>query len=282
MTLTALELTPDTGSEIKIGREELLSGKHSEDIRKYIRERGVIIIRDAYLDDDELRSFTRTLGDLRLGSTKKEGNEGLQKVTNDPKENPDYAYYFFGSQLWHMDGTYDELPPFASVLTPRVLSRTGGDTLFTNTYAAYEALSDEDKQTIENLQVVHTMQAALFPARRTCTIEEFSNWCTYPNRVHPLVWHHKSGRKSLVLSTSASHVVDMDPIESHDLLQKLMVHATQEQYVYRHKWRMGDVLIWDNTGTMHRVLPYDDESGRRMHRYTLNGEEALTGSPQGR
>lgn len=281
MSLQTIDLTPHTGSEIRISRDDMLSGKYAPQIREYIRMRGVIVIRDAHLDDQELRDFTCTLGDLRLGTTKKEGDGGLQKVTNDPRQNPEYAYYFFGSQLWHMDGTYDEIPPFASILTPRVLSARGGDTLFTNTYAAYEALSDEDKALCRRLKVVHSMQAALFPARRDCTPEEFAQWCTYPTRVHPLVWQHESGRQSLVLSTSASHVVDMDPTDSHDLLQRLMIHATQDRYVYRHKWRMGDVLVWDNTGTMHRVLPFDNESGRRMHRYTLNGEEPVAFSAAG-
>ena len=275
MTMTTVDLTPHTGAEIRISRDALLSGDCAEEIRNQLRQRGVIVIRDAHLDDAELRRFTCTIGDLRLGTTKKEGEDGLQKVTNDIKQNPLYAYYFFGSQLWHMDGTYDEIPPFASILTPRVMARRGGDTLFTNCYAAYEDLSAEEQDAFGQLQAVHSMQAALFPARRDCTPEEFAHWCTYPTRVHPLVWHHQSGRKSLVLSTSASHIVGMDPTESHDLLQRLMAHATQDKYVYRHKWRMGDVLVWDNTGTMHRVLPFDDESGRRMHRYTLNGEEPV-------
>lgn len=276
MSVEAVALTTHTGSELKITCEDLLSGRFAKKIREIIRERGVIIIREAHLDDDQLREFTQTLGELRLGTTKKEGDRGLQKVTNDPKQNPEYAYYFFGSQLWHMDGTYDEIPPFASVLTPRVMATVGGDTLFANTYAAYDDLSEKDKAILEPLKVIHSMQAALFPARRDCTPEEFAQWCTYPNRSHPLIWQHKSGRKSLVLSTSASHVVDMDPTDSHDLLQRLMTHATQDKYVYRHKWRLGDILIWDNTGTMHRVLPFDAESGRRMHRYTLDGEEPIT------
>jgi len=71
-------------------------------------------------------------------------------------------------------------------------------------------------------------------------------------------------------------VEDMHPAESHDLLQRLMVHTTQDKYVYRHKWQMGDLVIWDNTGAMHRVLPYDRESGREFHRCTLNGEEPIT------
>jgi len=123
--------------------------------------------------------------------------------------------------------------------------------------------------------VVHTMQAALFPGKRDCSPEEFALWCSYPNREHPLVWQHKSGRKSLVLSTSGSHIKGMHAAESHDLLQRLMRHATQPQYVYRHTWRMGDLLIWDNTGTMHRVLPFPEESGRQLHRFTLNGEEPV-------
>jgi len=275
MTLSSVALTPRIGSELKIAKDVLLSGNKSKEIRALLSQRGVIIVRDLHLSDDELRTFARTMGDLRLGTVKKEGDEGLMKVTMDTKENPEYARFFFGSQLWHMDGTYEEVPPFATMLTPRVLANTGGDTLFTNTYAAYEDLSDQDKKFFDGLKVVHTMQAALFPAKRDCTPEEFALWCTYPNRAHPLVWHHKTGRKSLVLSTSASYVVDMDPIDSHDLLQRLMLHATQDKYIYRHKWRMGDLLIWDNTGTMHRVLPFDKESNRRLHRCTLNGEEPI-------
>ncbi|HEX7855558.1 MAG TPA: TauD/TfdA family dioxygenase [Sphingobium sp.] len=282
MSLTALlsvtDLSPRIGSEIAIDADTLLGGGHAGEIRALLVRRGVIVIRDIGLDDDQLRAFARTMGDLRLGTVKKEGDEGLLKVTMDEKENPEYAKFFFGSQLWHMDGTYEEVPPFATMLTPRVLSNTGGNTLFTNNYAAYEDLPEEEKAFLDGLTVVHTMQAALFPAKRDCTPEEFAMWSGYPARRHPLVWHHRSGRKSLVLSTSASHIVGMDPTDSHDLLQRLMAHATQPHYVYRHQWRMGDLLMWDNTGTMHRVLPFDQASGRRLHRCTLNGEEPIGGA----
>ncbi len=277
MTLSTVELTPRVGSEVKIDREALLSGEHSRDIRDLLVERGVLVVRDVPMNADEQRNFARSLGDLRLGSVKKEGDEGLMKVTFDDKVNPDYARFFFGSLLWHMDGTYEEYPPFASILTPHALSETGGETEFVNTYAAYEDLPEDDKAWLDTLQVVHTMQSALFPAKPDCTPEEFAVWYDYPNRTHPLVWHHKSGRKSLVLSTSASHVVGLEPPDSHDLLQRLMHHATQPQYIYRHQWRMGDLLMWDNTGTMHRVRPFDRSSGRQLHRFTLNGEEPIVG-----
>jgi alpha-ketoglutarate-dependent taurine dioxygenase len=275
MELTSVELTPEIGSELNIRSDALVGGDHAAAIRALLVARGVLVVRDAYLDDDQLRAFARTMGDLRLGTVKKEGDEGLMKVTMDAKENPEYAKFFFGSQLWHMDGTYEACPPFATMLTPRVLSEVGGQTEFANNYAAYEALPAAEKERLDGMQVVHTMQAALFPAKRDCTPEEFALWSSYPARTHPLVWRHKSGRKSLVLSTSASHVVGMHPAESHDLLKRLMDHATQPRFVYRHRWRMGDLLMWDNTGTMHRVLPFDDRSGRRLHRCTLNGEEPI-------
>lgn len=276
MALEVTDLTSRVGSEFRVDRDALLSGAHAQEIRDLLVRRGVIIARGLHLTDDEQRALARTLGDLRLGTVKQEGEEGLMRVTFDKRVNPEYAQFFFGSQLWHMDGTYEEVPPFATLLTPRVLSETGGQTEFANNYASYEDLSDADKQMLDGLKVVHTMQAALFPGKPDCTVEEFALWHSYPNREHPLVWHHKSGRKSLVLSTSGSHIVGMHPAESRDLLLRLMVHATQPQYVYRHTWQMGDLLIWDNTGTMHRVLPFPEDSGRQLHRFTLNGEEPVS------
>jgi alpha-ketoglutarate-dependent taurine dioxygenase len=275
MALTAVELTPRIGSELKVDRDTLLSGEIAGEIRDLLVQRGVLIARGLDLNDDQQRTFIKTLGDLRLGTVKKEGEDGLMKVTFDKKENATYAEFFPGTFFWHMDGTYEATPPFATVLTPRVLSPSGGNTEFANNYAAYDDLPESEKEFLETLQVVHTMQAAMAPAVPEAKAEDYALWCSYPERSHPLVWRHKSGRKSLVLSTSGSHVVGMHPAESHALLQRLISHATQPKYVYRHEWRMGDMLIWDNTGTMHRVLPYDLSCGRRLHRFTLNGEESI-------
>ena len=278
MALTTIDLKPRVGSQIDTDLATLLGGSVAADIRALLVQRGVVIVRGVEMNDDRQRAFTRTLGDLRLGTVKKEGEEGLMKVTFDKKENPTYAEFFPGTFFWHMDGTYEEVPPFATVLTPRVLAPSGGQTEFANNYAAYEDLPDSEKTFLEKLQVVHTMQASQLPAIPNATVEQFALWHSYPVRTHPLVWRHKSGRKSLVLSTSASHIVGMHPAESHALLRRLMSWATQPQYVYQHSWQMNDLLIWDNTGTMHRVLPYDMDCGRRLHRFTLNGEEAVVGA----
>lgn len=275
MALNAVELKPKIGSELKADAATLLSGAHASEIRALLVRRGVLIVRGIDLSDEQQRGFTRSLGDLRLGSTRKEGDEGLMKVTMDKAVNPEYAEYFPGTFFWHMDGSYDAVPPFATVLSPRVLAPAGGQTEFANNYAAFEDLPKAEQQYLETLKVVHTMQAAMFPAIPNATLRDFQNWLNFPERIHPLVWRHKSGRKSLVLSTSASHVVGMHPADSRALLDRLMAHATQDQYVYRHEWRMGDLLMWDNTGTMHRVRPYDTDCGRELHRFTLNGEEPI-------
>ena len=282
--LDTVELTPRIGSELRIGKADLLSGRFAQEIRALLVERGALVVRDAHLADDELRALARTLGDLRLGAAKRgsdgvtltEGDEGVLKVSLDDKVNPDYARFLFGNFFWHMDGTYEEIPPFASLFMPYRLSREGGDTMFASTYAAYRDLPEDEQARLDGLRVVHGMQAALFPGKRDCSPEDFAVWRSYPQRSHPLVWRHKSGRKSLVLSTSGAFVEGMHPAESHDLLQRLMAHATQAKYTYRHQWRMGDLAIWDNTGSMHRAMPYEENSLREFHRCTLNGEEPIT------
>ena len=284
MALESVDLTPRIGSELNISKADLLSGALRDEIRALLVRRGAVVIRDLNPSDEELRAIARSLGDLRLGGVKRggaearvlnEGDGGVMKISLDADINPDYARFLPGNHLWHMDGMYEEVPPFATLFTPFRLANVGGDTSFASTYAAYEDLSDEMKQQIDGLTVVHTMAASLFPAMRDVTVEEFAVWSSYPERRHPLVWRHKSGRKSLVIGTSCAWIEGMNRAESHDLLQDLMRHATQDEYVYRHKWRMGDLAIWDNTGNMHRVMPYDLESRREFHRCTLNGEEPV-------
>ncbi|MFV8816972.1 TauD/TfdA dioxygenase family protein [Haliea sp. E17] len=275
MAIAAKTLSPLVGSQIDIDLETLLEGSLREEIRALLVERGVLIARDLEMTDAQQRAFTATLGELRLGTVSQEGDAGLMKVTLDKERNPEYADFFPGTMFWHMDGTYDATPPFATVLRPIVIAPEGGQTEFANTYAAYEALPEDYRAWLDTLQVVHSMQAAMFHACPEADLEQIARWCSYPTRTQPLVWQHKSGRKSLALSTSCSHIVGLHPAESHALLQELLRHATQPQFVYSHQWQPNDLLMWDNTGTMHRGRPYDPASGRLMHRFTLNGEEPM-------
>ncbi|TAL04039.1 MAG: TauD/TfdA family dioxygenase [Rhodospirillaceae bacterium] len=286
MTLATMNLTPRVGTEIKADAKALLSGSAAAEIRALLEQRGVLIVRNIGLEDAQQLALAKALGTVRFGTVRKEtqdGNvtvdkeseDGIFKVTFDKTQNPMYAEYLLGTFCWHMDGTFEDVPPLASILTPRVLSPTGGQTEFANTYAAYEDLPESEKTFLDGLEVVHTMEANYREVVPNPTVDQLSDWRTYPQKTHPLVWHHRSGRKSLVLSSSSTQVVGMDLKESDALLRRLKVWATQAKYVYQHQWKMGDLLMWDNTGTMHRVLRYDLECGRRLHRVTLIGEESL-------
>jgi alpha-ketoglutarate-dependent taurine dioxygenase len=269
MTLETIDLSPRIGAEIRADGADLLSGAHSEQIRDVLGQRGFVLFRRVNLDDRQQVAFARSLGEVV-----EQGEDNIYKVTLD-KRVTKTAEYLLGTFLWHIDGTTDEIPSRASVLSARRLSESGGQTEWANTYAAYEDLPEEEKDAVEGLRVVHSAETIERAARPDVTHADIADWQTRPVRCHPLVWTHASGRRSLVLGATASHVEGMEPEESRTLLHRLQEWATQPEFVYQHEWQVGDLVIWDNTGTMHRVIPYSAESGRLMHRTTLVGEEAL-------
>ena len=269
MALQIRNLTEATGSEVIATVDDLLRPDIAAQVRELLIERGVLVFPQLNIaDDDQVR-----LASL-LGTVREEGEKGIFKVTLNTDANAQ-ASYLKGSFLWHMDGTHDQVPVFGSLLSGRVLSREGGETWFANSYAAYEALPEETKAKIADLRVVHSFATSMRRAGVDRTPETEAHWNAIPDQTHALVWTHKSGRKSLVIGCHASHVVGMDRAESDALLSELFDWTTQDRFTYRHKWAVGDMLIWDNTGVLHRATPYAMDSGRMMHRTTLMGEEAF-------
>ncbi|RYE57163.1 MAG: TauD/TfdA family dioxygenase [Rhizobiaceae bacterium] len=267
MSFDVTNLTPRIGAQIHTDLATMLSGSHAMQIRELLDQRGVLVFRDIHIDDEQQIEFTRTLGTL---------GDGIYKVTFDEGANgPIPTDYNYGNFSWHIDRTDIDIPPLSSILSPRKLTETGGETEFASTYAAYADLSDEDKARLDTLRVVHEVGASFRHTVPNPTAEQKARWDSRDPKEHPLIWHHRSGRKSLVTSTSAVRVVGMDKAESDALLDRLMAWASRPEYVYVHDWRMGDLVMWDNTGTMHRVRSYDMTAGRRLHRTTLLGEEPV-------
>ncbi len=270
MSLTTRDLSPAIGSEVIADAASLLSGSLAAEIKAKLTERGVLLFRDVHFDDEELNAFAASVSPID-----NQDEKGNFKVTMDAEINP-MALILYGTRAWHMDRLDTALPPLGTLLSPRVLSLEGGETEFANTYAAYEALSDEDKALIEDLEVEHTTANQLRNVELPAGLEQIVDQLGMgTSRIHPLVWRHRSGRKSLVLGWTATRVVGMDPAEGDALIARLIAHAEQPQFTYRHHWRMGDVVMWDNTGTMHRVQPFEQGSKRYLHRVTLAGEEPL-------
>lgn len=262
------DLTADIGSQVELSAGQMIGGEFGATLRDLLDRRGILLFRNVHLGDQQLRLFARSIGRMR-----EDVENGVLKVSFDETVSPLHFEYFAGTLFWHIDGTYEDMPPRASILTPTALSPTGGETEFANTYAAYDHLPTARKAQLDELMVVHSMEAAMSKAVANPSKERKEAWDTYPVRTHPLVWRHRNGRKSLILSSSCDHVVGMDRDESDELLEELLQWATQPRFIYQHRWQIGDVVIWDNTGTMHRVREYDPASGRRLHRVTLLGEE---------
>lgn len=267
MPLKTTDLTPAIGTLIETDADTLVSGAASAEITDLIQRRGVLVLRGALLDDEKQLAFTNTLGSLL---SEKSGE--VYRVTYDPAESPDLYFYTPGNFFWHIDRTDSDIPPFISMLNAKRLPDIGGDTEFANTYAAYEALPDEDKALIDRLRVIHRVEDS-FRFVPDLTDHQIALFRSHEAKSHPLVWRHRNGRKSLILSTSGRQVEHMDPAEGEALLQRLMDFATQPRFVYRHTWQLGDIVMWDNTGTMHKAQPYAEDSGRLLHRTTVMGDE---------
>jgi alpha-ketoglutarate-dependent taurine dioxygenase len=273
MTLTIRDLTPRIATEVRADKATLLGGTHGSRIRELLEQRGVLVFPQIGFTDDEQITFTQTLGTFAPEMR----GEKVYKVTLDTKVN-ESADYLKGSFYWHLDGTMNAVPILASLLSSKVLGNLpegSGDTEFCNTYAAYEDLPEEQKQQLKGLRVNHSAWNSLFYYDPEPRIETLRGMMRIGERELPLVWNHRSGRKSLVIGCTARHIVDMDFKKSVELLVQLRDWATKPQFVYRHKWSVGDLVIWDNTGTMHRATPYDPNAGRLLHRTKLEGEEAF-------
>jgi alpha-ketoglutarate-dependent taurine dioxygenase len=237
---------------------------------------GVIVFRNLNLEPEAQVRFCERIGEVDYS----EGHHpvpGIYRVTRDAAKNS-AAEYLKGTFHWHIDGCtplHGEPPQKATMLSAKAVAESGGETEFASTYAAYEALSDDEKERFASLRVLHSLEASQRLVYPDPTAEQIQGWRLRPTSVHPLVWTHRSGRKSLLISAHADHIVDMDPEESRALLDELMGRATKEEFVYRHRWSVGDSVIWDNTGVMHRSTPYAAGSPREMLRTAIFGTEPI-------
>jgi alpha-ketoglutarate-dependent taurine dioxygenase len=264
-------IRPSIGSRVLNSKPALLSGEFAREIRELLDQRGVLVFPEINFTDDEQIAFTKTLGTFQ---PEPRGGD-IFKVTLDTKENPYSAEYLKGSLYWHLDGTMNPVPILASLLSSKKLPSWGGNTGFCNTYAAWESLPEEQKAELEGLRVIHSVWASVFYYDPEPSLAKLKGMQSVGEQELPLVWKHRSGRKSLILGCTAHRVLGVPPAKSAEILVGLREWATSEQFSYSHQWKVGDLVMWDNTGTMHRAEAYDLNSGRMLHRTKLQGEESF-------
>jgi alpha-ketoglutarate-dependent taurine dioxygenase len=237
-----------------------------------LEDHGVLLFRSIGVDDQQQVAFGKRLGELvpRPGHPVPE----ITVITQGPENH--LAEYFKGNAQWHIDGAMDDIPCKAGILSARIISSGDSGTEFASTYLAYDDLTDEDKAQVEGMRIAHSLVATMRGVYENPTPEQVAGWHEKgPAREHPLVWKHRSGRKSLVLGATADHVIGMDVEEGRDLLKRLLERATRPERVVRHDWAVGDMVIWDNTGVLHRVTGHDPTSTRELHRATVDGDEPI-------
>ncbi|MGV0837709.1 TauD/TfdA dioxygenase family protein [Mycolicibacterium thermoresistibile] len=277
--LTINKLTATVGAEVTDLPPQALAGDPAlgAAVLDALEDNGVLVFPGLKLDPQAQVEFCRQLGDIDHSSDGHHPVAGIYPVTLDKSKNASAAY-LRATFDWHIDGctpTGDEYPQKATVLSARQVAELGGETEFASSYGAYEQLDDDEKQRFGSLRVVHSLEASQRRVNPDPSPEELARWRSRPTHEHPLVWTHRSGRKSLVLGASADYVVGMEVEEGRALLADLLDRATRPDLVYSHRWSVGDTVIWDNRGVLHRAAPYPQDSPREMLRTTVLGDEPI-------
>jgi len=270
-------IKPVIGSIVHVERSALLDDDVAQQCLDLLDERQVLVFPRIGLSDKEQLAFTDKLGARVNFTDRVPGGDSSAKdvytITLDPKINTE-PEYVLGTYFWHMDGiTVDMPPPKASVLSARKVAPKGGQTEFASTFAAYQALTEEEKADLEGLRVLHSVTAAV---REVATPESLDPYRRGLKHEHPLVWKRQSGRKSMIIGYTADYVVNLPRADGKALLARLLEWTAQPAFTYRHYWQEGDLVVWDNCGALHRVIPYSADSGRTMHRTSVAGVEAVS------
>lgn len=211
-----------------------------------------ICFRDQSLSGEQQVAFTQQFGPLELFTIANRAINNplplLNIVSNLGKDGKPTGN--LETKRWHTDKSFLPTPCFATILHPVILPPSGGETCFADMNAAYEALSAQEKAELENVNVIHSREYSMRRAGKVPTPQEIED--AGPPMAHPLVRANPySGRKGLFMGEHASHLQGRES-EGRAPIDALEAYATQEQFVYRHAWRKGDVLMWDNGNLLHR------------------------------
>ncbi|MFT5172846.1 MAG: taurine dioxygenase [Gammaproteobacteria bacterium] len=263
---------------------ENLSDSQFERIRQAWTEHdGVLRIPGQFVEVESMIAFAARFGELDVAPIS----------ANGPRARPDLPHLTTISNIiengralgglghyeskWHTDMSYNDIPPMASVLHAVELPKVGGDTGYCNMYKAYETLPDDLKQQIQNLSCKHDSSRSSVGQVRKGFAEQYPNRDEAPGAVHPLVCvHPETARPCLYLGRrSMAFIPDLEPAQSDLLLDQLWAHAAQDEFCWYQRWRLGDIVIWDNRCTMHRRDGLDPNDRRLLNRTQVKGAQPI-------
>lgn len=259
-----------------------------EAVRRAMDIYAVTVIRDQKIGDEEQIAFSRMFGDLEKSPNFGRGDKDLVRMKfpelfdvsnldehdNILQDNDRRRAYRAANLMWHTDSTFQPGGAGYSILSARAIPSQGADTQFSDMRAAYDDLPDAKKELLGDQVVEHSTFYSRSLVGYKFTEEELKRRTA--TRQYLVQTHPRSGRRSLMVGSHASHILGMPIEEGRSLLKELAESATRDKFVYTHKWRVGDLLIWDNNCTMHRATPFDEFAERRdLRRTTVVGELPL-------
>jgi taurine dioxygenase len=253
-------LEMNTGSEVLDIDVRTIDENQFSELRAAFLERTVLVLRDQDLSPSELLEFTKRWGDpyvIPYGAAV-DGFPEIRPIVNVGKTRTI-------TEAWHSDASFLERPPAHAILAAQRLPSTGGDTIFASQYSAYAALSEGMKQLLSGLRAVH--EDHVLAASQGITPADTDS-CSHPVvRTHP-----ETGKKCLFVNPLfVTRFEGMTAPESADLLRFLFAHATAPEFCYRHRWRAGDVVMWDNRSTLHYAVHDHGDEERVLYRTTVAG-----------
>jgi alpha-ketoglutarate-dependent 2,4-dichlorophenoxyacetate dioxygenase len=283
MAITICPVTPTFAAEIgDVDLSKPLDPSEISEVKDAFSKYAVLIFPDQRLSQDRHLDFAKYFGPLEttIALFRKDSQLRVPKefadVSNLDPENQVWGkdsrqrMFQFGNRLWHTDSSFKRLPARASLLYARTIPPIGGHTEFADERAAYDALPEETKRRIDSLVAEHS----IFTSRARLGFSNFSDEERQGLPPVPQVLVRtipESGRKSLYLASHAGRIFGMPEPEGRALIEELVAHATQRQFVYTHRWRVHDLVIWDNRCTMHRGTDFDDLRWKRdMQRATVS------------
>ena len=281
MGIVATRLTPHFAAQID-GADitSPLDDATWAEIRAAFEEHSVLVFRGRTLDDETQIAFSHRFGSLEVTRSMnpaagtpfaRQSNLDIKTGEFIPADDRRMIYQL-ANMLWHSDSSFKPVPALCSLLSARIIPPEGGATEFASTRCAYAALPEDMKRRVAGAIAVHDFSWSRDQIRPGFfTAEERA---TYPPVRHPLMRTNPvNGRQALFLGAHASHIEGMRIEEGRALLKALLDHVTQPQFRYRHEWREGDLVVWDNRCVLHRATPYDSTRYKRLlQRTTVSGD----------
>jgi len=246
---------------------------------------GVLLFRDGPIGREGFVALGQAFGVLEILPEPDKRDPDHPEIFNLSNVRPDgeivefdepQAVFLRGTQRWHTDSSFRAIPCLCTMLYAVEIPPVGGETWFANMTAAYAALPAPMKERLDGLAVVHSYEYSRANNPGDMDPMSEAERAKYPPVTHPLVRTHPDGRRSLYMGGHASHIDGMDVEAGRALLAEVEALATDDRFVYRHRWQADDLVIWDNRSTLHQLRPYDIANHRRvMRRLTVAGTEAV-------